>query len=413
MLGLDVTINYGKERGENFSVLNIVHKEALECSEKRNPQNEVLYVTCSLARTPLASFSPTETLFFRFWSRVVDGVFYLYVEPKHKIRLFATPSDLKKDRLITKEQPKKSKSWQVVGYINEIPFLSQNVIQTKSKGINFPIKIIKNEELFFGDLDVDRGPLRYDENEDFETYTQIKEAMGAQNYIQAIKLIDETLINYPHSIFTKDLLLWRLRALEHFDSVENSDMIVDLGTKWIKKYPTDANVPEVLYYLGNAYADMRIPEEAKYYFERTINEYPYSRYMPLSKMALAKNFNLGQDTKVASKLFSQAYQEAKDLDSASAIAMEWSNYHLLKHEKSQAQRLLEAMVKANPQYITKYPLKSYEFLKTVAENDIPLIAARLGEYLYNTPNDDINKEELLDNISLWYQNGGAADDAHR
>ena len=94
-------------------------------------------------------------------------------------------------------------------------------------------------ELFFNDIDINRGPLYYDEGEDFVTYSQIKTLMNNQNYIEAVKLIDETLIGYPKTIFAKDLLLFRLRALESFDSVENSDMIVDMGTKWIKKYPTD------------------------------------------------------------------------------------------------------------------------------------------------------------------------------
>lgn len=414
LFALDVTINYGKELKEHFSVLNIAHKEPLECQENHDTQGEVTHIVCTLDRMPIASFSPTETLFFRFWSRVVDGRFYLYVEPKHKIKLFATPSDLKKQTPITKEQPKLSTSWQVIGYKEIIPFLNDYANQAKPKGLNFPIKIIKNKELFFKDLDIDRGPLHYDEGEDFEAYNHIKTLINNHNHIEAVKAIDETLIAYPQTIFTKDLLLYRLRALEHFDSVENSDMIVDMGIKWIKKYSTDSNVPEVLYYLGNAYADMKIPNEAKYYFERTISEYPESRYMPLSKMALAKNFNTGPDSNVASKLFAQAYQEAKDLDSASAIAIEWSKFRLQNHDKGQAQKLLETMLKVNPSYITKYPIKSYEFLKFLAEEQLFLIAAQLGEYLYdNLPNDDVSAEDLLNNVSLWYQGANATQDAHR
>lgn len=415
MLGLDVTINYGKELKEHFSILNIIHKDALACHEEKDTHGVVTHIVCSIDSTPVASFSPTETLFFRFWSRVIDGRFYLYVEPKHKIKLFATPSDLKNDSaLITKEQPKKSKSWQIIGYKSEIPFLNEHANTTRLKGLNFPIKIIKNKELFFNDLDIDRGPLRYDDGEDFVAYSHIKALIANQAYIDALKFIDETLIAYPKTIFAKDLLLYRLRALEHFDSVENSDMIIDMGTKWIKKYPTDFAVPEVLYYLGNAYADMKIPDEAKYYFERTISEYPQSRYMPLAKMALAKNFNTGSDANAASKLFAQAYKEAKDLDSASAVAIEWSKFRIQNHDKAQAQQLLETMLKVNPSYITKYPIKSYEFLKLLAEEDMPLIAAQLGEHLYeHLLSEDVSKEDLLDSVSLWYQNAKAPQDAHR
>lgn len=413
--GLDVTINYGKESKEHFSVLNIAHSEALECVENRNTQDEVTYIVCTLDRTPLASFSPTQTLFFRFWSRVVDGRFYFYVEPKHKMKLFATPKDLKNSHtLITKEQPRKSQSWQIIGYKDEIPFLNDYAHQDKPSGLNFPIKIIRNNELFFNDLDINRGPLHYDESADFATYSQIKTLMNNHAHIEAVKLIDETLIAYPKTIFAKDLLLFRLRALEHFDSVENSDMIADMGTKWIKKYPTDAAIPEVLYYLGNAYAEMKIPDEAKYYLERIISEYPQSSYMPLAKMALAKYFHDGPDANVATKLFSQAYQEAKDLDSASAIAIEWSKFYLINKDKAQAQKLLETMLKVNPSYITKYPVKNYEFLKLLAEEELYPIAAKLGEYLYeHLVGDDVDKEDLLNNVSLWYQAANEVQDAHR
>lgn len=414
IFGLDVSINYGKEAKQHFSVLNINHKEALECTEEYNAQGDVLRVICTLDRTPIASFSPTETLFFRFWSRVVDGRFFLYIEPKHKIKLYATPSDLKSNAPITKEQPKISKTWQVIGYENEIPFLNDYNDQSKPRGLNFPIKIIRNDELYVNDLDINRGPLNYEEGEDYEAYSHIQTLMKNHSHIEAVKAIDETLNAYPKTIFAKDLLLFRLRALEHFDAVENSDMIVDMGTKWVKKYPTDSGVPEVLYYLGNAYADLRIPQEAKYYFDRIISEYPNSRYTPLAKMALAKNFNAGADESAASKLFAQAYQEAKDLDSASAIAIEWSKFRIQNNEKAQAQKLLETMLKVNPSYITKYPIKSYEFLKLLAEHEMYLIAAQLGEYFYeNLPNDDISAEDLLNNVSLWYQASGSTQDAHR
>lgn len=413
VMGLEITINYGKEAKEHFSVLNLTHKEPLECSENHNPTGDILFITCVLDNVPLTNFPPTETLYFKFWDHIVDGKFYLYIEPKHKLKLFATPNDLKGNKLITKEQPKKSLSWQIVGYNNFIPFLSEQA-SVPSKGLNFPIKIIKNEELFLQDLDIHKGPLKYERGEDFTSYNTIKTLMNNHSYVAAIKAIDETLIAFPQTILAKDLLLFRLQALEHFDSVENSDMIIDMGTKWIKKYPTDYNVPEVLYYLGNAYADIKIPNEAKYYFERLINEYPQSRYKALAKMSLAKHYNTGSDAKPASKLFAQAYQEATDVDSASEIAIQWSKFRIQNDDKEGARKILNTMMKANPDYLQKYPVKNYEFCKFLAENELYLMAAKLGEHLYNKlTNNDISKEDLLSDVSLWYQLANNVEDAHR
>lgn len=409
--GLDVVINYGKEAKEYFSVMNISHQSPLSCEEKKNAENVVLYVVCSIEQLPLASFSHTETIFFRFWSNVIDNRFYLYIEPKQKIKLFSTPNDLKGSQKITKEQATSSKTWQIIGYKDYIPFLNEEV---KLKGINFPIKIIKNKQIFLDNLDIDRSPLHYEDSEDFFAYTQIKALMDNHSYIEAVKNIDETLNAYPHSIFTKDLLLFRIRALERFDSIENSDMIIDMGTKWVKKYTTDSAVPEVLYYLGNAYADIRIPNEAKYYFERVIREYPDSTYAPLSKMSLAKHFHSGADLKYATRLFTQSYTEAKDLDSAAAIAMEFARFYVEQNNATEAQKMLDSMLRANPSYITKYPVRHYEYLKFLNDSNMPLIAAKLGEYLYNNlRTQDIPKEDLLNDVSLWYQAANDVQNAHK
>ncbi|MCI7484362.1 MAG: flagellar protein [Helicobacter sp.] len=406
---LEITINYGKENSQNFSVLNLQHTEAFLCQELSNAKGVVTRIVCVINKTPNASFAPANTIFFKFWSRVVDGKFYFYIEPNFSAKLFNTFIDLRSDTPIPKERPKKSKSWQIVGFKDTLPFLSRST----SHGLNFPIHIAYENEGFIGELGVDRMPLGFDDEEDFTPYLGIQNLIKNKLYIDAIKAIDETLASYPNGIFAKDLLYLRIKALQELDSQNNADSIIDISLKWIKRYPADMNVPEILYYIGQAYVNIRFQMESKYYYDRIINEYPNSRFAPLSKMQLAATFYGTQDFANAQQLFAQAYQEAKDLDSASTIAITWSEFYLRLNKKKEAKALVDTLFQANPTFFIQNPLRTINFAKLLSESDLWENAAKISEYLYTQFNDDEALEaEALNIASLNYQKNGDFEKAH-
>ena len=410
LCALEVSINYGKENSQNFSVLNLQHDEPFECQELSNAQGAVTRIVCVINKLPLASFSPTNTIFFKFWNRVNEGKFYLYIEPNFSAKLFNTFIDLKTNTPIPKERPRKSKSWQIVGFKDTIPFLSR----AQSRGLNFPIAITHENEDFVSELDVDRAPLVFEEGQDFSYYLSVQDLMRNGLYVEAIKTIDETLYAFPNSIFVKDLLFFRLKALQILDSEDNADSVIEMGLKWVKRYPTDINVPEVLYYIGNAYTHIRFSSEAKYFYDRLISEYPQSRFAPLAKMQIAKGYYGVSESSDAMRYFAQGYQEAKDLDSASEIALEWSSFYLQTAKKDEAKALIDTLLKANPAYFGQNVEKSVAFVNLLMENEIWQSAAQISENIYSALGDErVNlKEDLLNKASLSYQNGGDFEKAH-
>lgn len=409
---LEVTINYGKQNGAHFSVLNLQHNKPFECQELSNAHGEVTRIVCVIKETPMASFSPTSTIFFKFWNRVIDGEFYLYIEPNFAAKLFNTYVDLRDEVAIPKERPKKSQKWQIVGYKERIPFLSSN--PTPPQGLNFPVRITQDQENFVQELDVNRAPLEFDEGQDFTYYLAIQDMIKNGMYLDAIKTIDETLRVFPESIFVKDLMYYRLKALQEVDPQENADAIIDMGTKWVKRYPTDMYIPEVLYYVGNAYNDIRFGSESKYFFERLISEYPNSRFAPLAKMQLAKNYYGLSDSPTAMRLFAQAYQEAKDLDSASVIALNWSEFYIESGKKDEAKKLIDTLMLAYPQFLGKNPAKIDSFIRLLAESEMWESAAKMSESLFAQLQDDmiLSREEVLDKAALYYQNAQQYEKSH-
>ena len=409
---LEVSINYGKQNGAHFSVLNLQHSEPFECQEIDNTQGEATRIVCVVKKTPMASFAPTSTVFFKFWNRVIDGELYLYIEPNFSAKLFNTYVDLRDEVAIPKERPKKSQKWQIVGYKERIPFLSSS--STAAKGLNFPVSIAHNQETFIHELDVNRAPLEFEEGQDFTYYLGIQDMMKNALYLDAIKAIDETLRAFPESIFVKDLMYYRLKALQEIDPQENADAIIDMGTKWVKRYPTDMHIPEVLYYVGNAYNDIRFGVESKYFYERLISEYPSSRFAPLAKMQLAKNYYGLSDSPMAMRLFVQAYQEAKDLDSAGMIALAWSEFYIQSHKKPEAKKLIDTLMLAYPQFLGKNPAKVEGFIRLLAESEMWESAAKMSESLFTQLQDSLilSHEEVLDKAALYYQNAQQYEKSH-
>lgn len=150
LFSLEVRVNFGKQNNEDFSVLNLRHDLPFECKEDTNVYNEIISIDCTIEQTPVNNFIPTDTVFFNFATKITDNKLHLIITPKHKLKLFSTFLDLKNGTPIPKERPKKSRYWQIVGYISTMPFLSQK----QTNGLNFPIRIPSVENLYIRQLDI-------------------------------------------------------------------------------------------------------------------------------------------------------------------------------------------------------------------------------------------------------------------
>ena len=157
-LSLDIEVNFGKENNQDFSVLNLNSEEPFACQESYSVYGDVTSITCQIDKTPVNNFVPTNTVFFNFTTKIDDKHFYFIITPKFKAKLFSTFIDLKNPTPIPKERPKKSRHWQIVGYIDRIPFLSEE----KTSGLNFPISIPSVENLYIRQLDINLRPLKYE-----------------------------------------------------------------------------------------------------------------------------------------------------------------------------------------------------------------------------------------------------------
>lgn len=407
---LEVEVNFGKQNNEDFSVLNLRHDKPFECKENINVYNEITSVDCYIDQTPINNFVPTNTIFFNFATKVIDNKLHLIITPKHKLKLYSTFLDLKTSTPIPKERPKKSKYWQIIGYISKIPFLSQK----QTSGLNFPIKIPSVDNLYIKQLDINLRPLRYEEGLDFDRLKEIRMLFNQQKYAEVVSETTKALKVFPKSIFKKDFLLYKIKALTYFPTKDNLNTIITLSLEWIKDYPSDKSIPEVLYNLANTYAQIYLNDEAYYYYKRVINEYGDTDWMALAKMQLARNFAAEGLYKVTPNLFVEAYRSAKTKKTADKIAIEWALFNLSQDDLEKTKELVSLVLKDNPSYFLEDVQSSISLANALANHELYEIAGEIGSYLIKSlPPQDDRLENLIDSVAQWYQQAGDLDNARK
>ena len=275
----------GKQESENFSVLTLTEEDEFECKEIIDVYDNNTSIECIIDKIPNQGFANLENAFFKVSYKMIDKNFRLYIYPKHTQKLFGIPKDPREEGFaIDKEQPKKAKIWQIIGYKNKIPFLSQ---APKKRGLNFSVKILSQELPFIPELNIDNIPLNTTKNQDFNIYTEVEKLIKDQDYITALSEINEAIKVNPDSVFRRDLTYNRILAMSKLN-LEDKDPLINAGLDWVKNFPSDPDIPEVFYILADAYGQEFMQTESEYYYHRIMDEFPHSRFAPLSQMQIAK-----------------------------------------------------------------------------------------------------------------------------
>ncbi|RDU63949.1 tetratricopeptide repeat protein [Helicobacter sp. MIT 14-3879] len=406
-LAFNIEVDYGIEDNKKFSIITLKHNEKFKCNDKFDINNKNILIECIVNSIPNSSFPKNSTDFFEIYTEIKNYKFYIYIKPKKMQKLFANSFDLKKDIAIPKERPKESKIWQIIGYNDEIPFLSNN----SYSGLNFPINIPNTTLPYIKELNIDASPLVYDEGPDLAMFLSMRSFYDNNNFAESVRLADEILTNYPDSIFKRESLLYKIRSLSKNSTIPE-DMI-ELAKEWVKSYPADVNIPEILYILGDSYNKLRIYNEARYYFNRILDEYEDSKYAQYALVGLAKILYANGDKKQPESLYAKAYGSAKDLDTASYVSLAWGKYELQNNNTSNANELFNKVVKNNPNYFLKNPTQSYNDFKNWAENKLYNTVALAGDsMLKHLQNNELKKQLMID-VGVWYELDNKIQDAYR
>ncbi|MGN8376506.1 DUF7494 domain-containing protein [Helicobacter pylori] len=408
---LSLTLTQGKEEGEDFSVLTLRNNKSFSCSyvNEKPPSGieaslSIIHakrpIECVIDSIPKEGFTPLENAFFNITYSMRQQQFILHIKPKvmRRLTLFSFDRDYKKAIPLFVENDPKAKMWQIIGYDQKIPFLSEK--DNAQKGLNFPIIIKDAQTPIIQELDVNNKPLLTTKGYDLNAYLEAKKQMDSQAYFDALRTISRAFKNYPQTIFKKDLYLLEIIALGKL-GIKKS-LLIDIGTQWIKNYPTDPNIPEALYYVAKALDENNNYKQAVRYYKRILLEYKNSRYAPLAQMHLAIEAAEASDLSSASMLFKEAFSNAKDKESASEIALNWAEAEINYQNFNNAKYLIDKVVQSNPDYLSMHSELALELLKLLKKNQMNESAIEIAHLLLNQDDDVKAKEQALYDLGALY-----------
>ncbi|MGN8397366.1 tetratricopeptide repeat protein [Helicobacter pylori] len=408
---LSLTLTQGKEGGEDFSVLTLRNNKAFSCSyiNEKPPSGieaslSIIHakrpIECVIDSIPKEGFTPLENAFFNITYSMRQQQFILHIKPKvmRRLTLFSFDRDYKKAIPLFVENDAKARMWQIIGYDQKIPFLSEK--DNAQKGLNFPITIKDAQTPIIQELDVNNKPLLTTKGYDLNAYLEAKKQMDSQAYFDALRTISRAFKNYPQTIFKKDLYLLEIIALGKL-GIKKS-LLIDIGTQWIKNYPTDPNIPEALYYVAKALDENNNYKQAVRYYKRILLEYKNSRYAPLAQMRLAIESAEASDLSSASMLFKEAFSNAKDKESASEIALNWAEAEINYQNFNNAKYLIDKVVQSNPDYLSMHSESALDLLKLLKKNQMNESAIEIAQLLLNQDDDVKAKEQALYDLGALY-----------
>ncbi|EMH47182.1 tetratricopeptide repeat protein [Helicobacter pylori HP116Bi] len=408
---LSLTLTQGKEGGEDFSVLTLRNDKAFSCSyvNEKPPSGieaslSIMHakrpIECVIDSIPKEGFTPLENAFFNITYSMRQQQFILHIKPKvmRRLTLFSFDRDYKKAIPLFVENDPKARMWQIIGYDQKIPFLSEK--DNAQKGLNFPITIKGAQTPIIQELDVNNKPLLTTKGYDLNAYLEAKKQIDSQAYFDALRTISRAFKNYPQTIFKKDLYLLEIIALGKL-GIKKS-LLIDIGTQWIKNYPTDPNIPEALYYVAKALDENNNYKQAVRYYKRILLEYKNSRYAPLAQMHLAIEAAEASDLSSASMLFKEAFSNAKDKESASEIALNWAEAEINYQNFNNAKYLIDKVVQSNPDYLSMHSELALELLKLLKKNQMNESAIEIAQLLLNQDDDVKAKEQALYDLGALY-----------
>jgi tetratricopeptide (TPR) repeat protein len=196
-----------------------------------------------------------------------------------------------------------------------------------------------------------------------------------------------------------DVLYLKMKIL---DAQNDSEDVVEIGKKWIKKYAYSPKLPAVLLLIAKNYSKMGFVSDASYYYNRLITEYPNTKYAYLAMIYLADQLYMLGEEKKALELYRKALYSTTNIDIASLAALRLATRYMNNGNVKKAIEYYEKIYRANKQFLLRDKQKAFELAKSLASHGVYKLAVKIGGDLLKKLNklNDLY-EPLLYDLAVW------------
>jgi TolA-binding protein len=406
LFSLTITLNSAKEENSEYAVLHIEDEEPINCQSIPRELGQEVYL-CQFNKIVKAPIEAKRMKLVEIDFLEKEQEFFIKIEPKVKSKLIYIKSSLYEETEISdKVTQDKYKHWSVLLYEKE-PFK-----KTKSEdNIDFPITYHKELKPYIGALDLNGVPISYAQSKDIKLYLDIKKAFENKMYQDAIEDSIKTIKTYPQTIFKGEILLYRIKALDlALDNPENdiseqfdrSDVVKE-AKAWVRAFPSNENLPEVLMIIAKSYLAMGQKSDANYFLDILISEHEDSLYTKKGILLFADDLYNTRQKEKALKLYKDVLYSAQDLDVAAEAAIRLVDKEVDRGKGDEAREYLLKVLNANETFLLKDRTDTYRLAEKLANNRLYDIAARLVDVLLkDVKKIDEQREVLMRDSGLWH-----------
>jgi tetratricopeptide (TPR) repeat protein len=397
---LTLKLNSTKENKRYYYILHIINNTPFECKKKILDITRYEY-NCNIKGKSEVEISPKKTKFVDIYVTADKNSTLITLKPRYKTKVYRLNKPLYRKKTVKAKNTKKAKHWIFIFYKDRI-FLRENSME---KGINFPVDFLKEPTPTIGALDLSGTPISYlNDSKDINDYISIKNDYDRKRYDFVILETKKALKNYPNSIFVNDFILYHIRALNKLlktkDTNPNAqdlsyDEIIKLGKKWIKQFPSNQNIPEVLYYIAEAYQSLGQESDAKYFFDILITEHPKNRWTKLGIVSFADSLYAKNRKQKALQLYKDILYSTKDIYVASIAAKRLADIYIKTKKYKKAREYYDKIIKANPDFVLNNHQKAYDLAITLGANKIYDISIEILEKLLKKIRREPDLKELI------------------
>jgi predicted negative regulator of RcsB-dependent stress response len=407
LFGLELSIQSGKEGGEKFSVLHLRHTAPFSCQATDNEFGEIKRIDCRFPTAPKQNFSPIDNGQMVVTASSTAQGYTITVLPKSKIKLIPVLFDLTKGGETYQNNAKKALHWNVIGYQETLPLL--NLSTQSATTINFPIKVVKNTPPYVGGLDLKGNPIKITRVQDVTDYMEMKKAYAAKDYNKVLDRAENTLKEYPNTVFKNELMLYQIRSYHQLGEFEK---LLALSKQFLRAYSADPGLAEVLVYTANAYSKIGQITDADYFFDRLFDEQKESPFAPLGMIYKAEQYEISGDSKNAAQYYKRALSSTSDVAIASKAAFRLAKIELVNKEDKKAAQYVEKIATVNGAYFSEVSEDAINMAAVFMERNDPKTAVRITEALLNKSNKaSDNYQLLLKNLGLQLAKAGKRGEA--
>jgi hypothetical protein len=385
-----------KDEFQTYATLHLSAEDKFICQEKRDDFDLVTEVICAFTKKPSKTTKELQNDFFKLESFIQNNTYFIKIKPFHKIELRAEIFDLTKDSTLFKANITLSNSWMIIGYKEHLPLIQNR--EHPQISINFPYYNEHDKLPFVGSLDIKGNPVKIEKVGDVKNYLRAKKYFNEKKYELCMSVVDDILEEYPQTLFKAELIYYKIKL---YAKLKDYDNVISNAKFYLKEYSSNSNIPEVLAYTAQAYAQIGLNIDADYFFDRLFSEHPDSLYTEWAYIYKGEMLEMNGGLSAALKFYKKALYKTKNIEVAATAAFNIAKAQL-DHSQKDAAKYVDKIIAAKPSYFNERYKESKKMMVAFQEYGYEESAAKIANALLEaiTPSYD-DYELLLAKRGLW------------